>query len=92
VIWWIVRVLEPFSLVAGKEVVNHHLILSPSLSIVVQYRSLSCANCDLDIPLSHCRYLVVAVLHFPCYALFALVLRLKHSLLGSWFPHTYVEN
>jgi hypothetical protein len=44
-----------------------------------------------DTLLCHFRYLVVAVLHLPCYALFALVLRLKHSLLESWFPHTYVE-
>jgi len=36
------------------------------------------------------RYLVVALLHFPCYALFTLVLRLKHILLESWFPQTYV--
>ncbi|GJN37347.1 hypothetical protein PR202_gb26288 [Eleusine coracana subsp. coracana] len=46
---------------------------------------------DLKFPAAPVWYLVVAVLHFPCYALFALVLRLKHSLLERWFPHTYVE-
>jgi hypothetical protein len=46
VIWWIVRVFQAFSLLAGKEVVRHHLILFLYINIVFQYRSLSCANCD----------------------------------------------
>jgi hypothetical protein len=37
------------------------------------------------------RYLVVALLHLPCYGMFALVLRLKHMLLESWFPQTYAK-
>ncbi|KAF0920371.1 hypothetical protein E2562_034833 [Oryza meyeriana var. granulata] len=44
---------------------------------------------DLAFPRAPVWYLVVAVLHFPCYALFALVMRLKQSLLERWFPHSY---
>ncbi|OEL19920.1 hypothetical protein BAE44_0019062 [Dichanthelium oligosanthes] len=46
---------------------------------------------DLTFPEAPIWYLVVALLHFPCYALFILVLRLKHSVLESWFPQTYVK-
>jgi hypothetical protein len=38
---------------------------------------------------THGRYLVVAVLHLPCYGLFALVLRSKQSLLQRWFCNSY---
>ncbi|XBI62272.1 hypothetical protein VPH35_042919 [Triticum aestivum] len=44
---------------------------------------------DLTYPRAPVWYLVVALLHFPCYGLFALVLRIKRSLLESWFPHSY---
>lgn len=44
---------------------------------------------DLTYPGAPIWYLVVALLHFPCYGLFALVLRLKQSLLGSWFSDSY---
>lgn len=46
---------------------------------------------DLTFPGAPVWYLVVALLHLPCYGLFALVLRLKHMLLESWFPQTYVK-
>ncbi|KAJ1282396.1 hypothetical protein BS78_03G048700 [Paspalum vaginatum] len=46
---------------------------------------------DLTFPGAPVWYLVVALLHLPCYALFVLVLRIKHSLLESWFPQTYVK-
>jgi hypothetical protein len=53
------------------------------------------ADCDFnqikEETVTHGRYLVVALLHLPCYALFTLVLRLKHSVLESWFPQTYVK-
>lgn len=34
-------------------------------------------------------YLSVALLHLPCYAIFALIIKLKHYLLSRWFPHSY---
>ncbi|MCL7051267.1 hypothetical protein MKW94_007461 [Papaver nudicaule] len=34
-------------------------------------------------------YLGVAVMHLPCYFFFALITKLKHSLLSKWFPNSY---
>ncbi|KAI3931313.1 hypothetical protein MKX01_040230 [Papaver californicum] len=34
-------------------------------------------------------YLGVAVIHLPCYFFFALITKLKHSLLSKWFPNSY---
>jgi hypothetical protein len=42
-----------------------------------------------DYLLLACRYLIVAVLHPPCYAVFPLVVKLKMFLLSRLFPHSY---
>lgn len=34
-------------------------------------------------------YLVVAIMHIPCFSFFVLIIKLKHLLLSKWFPHTY---
>ncbi|OWM90501.1 uncharacterized protein LOC116187033 [Punica granatum] len=34
-------------------------------------------------------YLSVALMHLPCYGVFALVIKLKHSLLARWFLQSY---
>ncbi|KDO55221.1 hypothetical protein CISIN_1g0483422mg, partial [Citrus sinensis] len=34
-------------------------------------------------------YLLVGLAHFPCYCIFALVMKLKHFLLSKWFAHSY---
>ncbi|XP_010519548.1 PREDICTED: uncharacterized protein LOC104798970 isoform X7 [Tarenaya hassleriana] len=34
-------------------------------------------------------YLSVAVMHFPCYGAFALLVKLKHRLLQRWFSESY---
>ncbi|CAM0879809.1 unnamed protein product [Alopecurus aequalis] len=44
---------------------------------------------DLKYPGAPIWYLVVALLHLPCYGLFALVLRLKQSLLEGWLSSSY---
>ncbi|RLM92158.1 uncharacterized protein C2845_PM08G04070 [Panicum miliaceum] len=66
--------------------VNVQWIIHANVSIWWPYPFL-----DLTFPAAPVWYLVVALLHFPCYALFTLVLRLKHSVLESWFPQTYVK-
>lgn len=64
--------------------VNVQWLIHASISIWWPYPFL-----DLAFPKAPVWYLVVAVMHFPCYALFALVMRLKQSLLERWFPQSY---
>lgn len=41
---------------------------------------------DLSIPSAPVWYLAVALMHLPCYALFALIIKAKYYLLNRWFP------
>ncbi|TXG58210.1 hypothetical protein EZV62_016039 [Acer yangbiense] len=34
-------------------------------------------------------YFSVALMHIPCYGVFALTIKLKHALLSKWFPDSY---
>ncbi|KAM0003830.1 hypothetical protein Hdeb2414_s0266g00852251 [Helianthus debilis subsp. tardiflorus] len=34
-------------------------------------------------------YLIVAVLHLPCYYIFALIVSIKYRVLARWFPESY---
>ncbi|KAK8536979.1 hypothetical protein V6N13_041933 [Hibiscus sabdariffa] len=34
-------------------------------------------------------YFSVALMHFPCYGAFALVIKLKHRVFSRWFPESY---
>ncbi|XP_052190590.1 uncharacterized protein LOC127800173 isoform X2 [Diospyros lotus] len=34
-------------------------------------------------------YLLVALMHIPCYGLFSLIMLLKHYMLSTWFPQSY---
>ncbi|KAH0462457.1 hypothetical protein IEQ34_010032 [Dendrobium chrysotoxum] len=45
----------------------------------------------LDLSSAHAPiwYFAVAVLHVPCYALFCLIMKLKHCLFMRWFPQSY---
>ncbi|KAK9113710.1 hypothetical protein Syun_020507 [Stephania yunnanensis] len=43
---------------------------------------------DLSSPYAPLWYLVVALLHLPCYSIFVLIIRLKSRLLLSCFPHS----
>ncbi|XP_020585997.1 uncharacterized protein LOC110028477 isoform X2 [Phalaenopsis equestris] len=45
----------------------------------------------LDLSSAHAPiwYFVVAVLHVPCYAVFSLIIKLKHYLLMRWFPGSH---
>ncbi|KAI4342537.1 hypothetical protein MLD38_027156 [Melastoma candidum] len=44
---------------------------------------------DLSMPFAPLWYFSVALLHFPCYGIFSLVIKLKHALLRRWFPQSY---
>ncbi|PQQ15804.1 uncharacterized protein Pyn_33584 [Prunus yedoensis var. nudiflora] len=43
---------------------------------------------DLSSPYAPLWYLLMALTHIPCYALFALIVGLKHHLLSKWFPQS----
>ncbi|XP_077244174.1 UDP-N-acetylglucosamine-N-acetylmuramyl-pyrophosphoryl-undecaprenol N-acetylglucosamine protein isoform X2 [Tasmannia lanceolata] len=45
----------------------------------------------LDLSSAHAPiwYFSVALLHLPCYAIFALLIKLKHFLFLKWFPQSY---
>lgn len=43
---------------------------------------------DLSRPYAPFWYLVVALLHLPCYAIFALIVKLKQYLLSRWFSQS----
>lgn len=44
---------------------------------------------DLSSSFAPLWYLSVGVMHIPCYCLFALIMKLKHTLLSKWFPQSY---
>lgn len=44
---------------------------------------------DLSSPYAPLWYLLMALTHIPCYAIFALIVGLKHHLLSKWFPQSY---
>ncbi|KAK6261199.1 hypothetical protein QUC31_007015 [Theobroma cacao] len=44
---------------------------------------------DLSSPFAPLWYFSVALMHFPCYGLFALMVKLKHYAFSRWFPDSY---
>ncbi|KAI4348181.1 hypothetical protein L6164_008935 [Bauhinia variegata] len=44
---------------------------------------------DLSSPHAPVWYLMMAILHIPCYGMFVLIVELKHYLLSRWFPSSY---
>ncbi|KAI3784710.1 hypothetical protein L1987_43814 [Smallanthus sonchifolius] len=44
---------------------------------------------DLSMEYSPLWYLVVALLHLPCYYIFALIVAIKYRVLARWFPESY---
>lgn len=44
---------------------------------------------DLSSPYAPLWYLIVALLHLPCYALFALIVKTKHYVLSKLFPQSH---
>ncbi|KAJ6387004.1 hypothetical protein OIU78_016854 [Salix suchowensis] len=44
---------------------------------------------DLSSPYAPLWYLSVAVMHIPCYGIFAFILKLKHTVFKRWYPDSY---
>ncbi|XP_050224625.1 uncharacterized protein LOC126674250 [Mercurialis annua] len=44
---------------------------------------------DLSSPYAPLWYLLVGLMHLPCYGFFVLIVRMKHDLLSKWFPQSY---
>ncbi|KAJ4974305.1 hypothetical protein NE237_007479 [Protea cynaroides] len=44
---------------------------------------------DLSSPYAPVWYLSVALMHIPCYSIFALLIKTKNLLLSRWFPESY---
>lgn len=44
---------------------------------------------DLSFEYAPLWYLVVALMHIPCYAIFVLLVKIKHLVLSKWFPQSY---
>lgn len=44
---------------------------------------------DLSSPYAPIWYLSVAIMHIPCYGVFALIMKLKHFLLSTKYPESY---
>ncbi|OAY29721.1 uncharacterized protein LOC110601679 isoform X2 [Manihot esculenta] len=44
---------------------------------------------DLSSPYAPLWYLLVGLLHLPCYSFFVLITKMKHNLLSKWFPQSY---
>ncbi|KAK8672532.1 hypothetical protein V6N13_110898 [Hibiscus sabdariffa] len=45
---------------------------------------------DLSSPTAPLWYGLLALMHIPCYAIFALIVNTKHYLLSKWFPRSYL--
>lgn len=45
---------------------------------------------DLSSPQAPLWYLLVAVMHIPCYAIFPVIIKMKHRLLSTWFPESHL--
>lgn len=46
---------------------------------------------DLSSPEAPLWYLLVGVMHIPCYAIFPVIIKMKHRLLLRWFPRSYLS-
>ncbi|XP_039009913.1 uncharacterized protein LOC120138527 isoform X2 [Hibiscus syriacus] len=62
-----------------------HWILHACVSIWWPYPFL-----DLSSPNAPLWYGLLAIMHIPCYGIFALIVNTKHYLLSKWFPESYL--
>ncbi|KAJ4844784.1 hypothetical protein Tsubulata_003498 [Turnera subulata] len=46
---------------------------------------------ELNTPWAPLWYLALAVVHIPCYGLYALIVKAKNSILPKWFPRAFVR-
>ncbi|KAH7682880.1 hypothetical protein IHE45_05G148200 [Dioscorea alata] len=73
-----------------------YFLIWTSLYVIFQWIVHGCVSLwwpypflDLSSDLAPVWYLLVAVLHIPCYALFPLIFKMKHFLLSRFFPGSY---
>ncbi|KAK3443170.1 uncharacterized protein LOC104433523 isoform X1 [Eucalyptus grandis] len=73
-----------------------YFVLWTGLYVVFQWIFHACVSIrwpypflDLSSSYAPLWYLGVAVMHIPCYGIFALIIRLKHVLLLRWFPESH---
>ncbi|XP_022738651.1 uncharacterized protein LOC111291272 isoform X2 [Durio zibethinus] len=64
--------------------------------VIIQWLLHACENVwwpypflDLSSSYAPLWYFSVALMHFPCYGAFALVVKLKHRVFSRWFPESY---
>ncbi|KAK1316594.1 hypothetical protein QJS10_CPA05g00131 [Acorus calamus] len=46
---------------------------------------------ELDTPWAPLWYIIMALIHIPCYGLYALVVKAKNMLFSRWFPHAFIK-
>ncbi|KAH6792145.1 hypothetical protein C2S52_002622 [Perilla frutescens var. hirtella] len=73
-----------------------YFILLTGIYVIFQWIVHACVSIwwpypflNLSAQLAPMWYLVVALMHVPCYAIFLMVVKVKHWLLLRWFPHSY---
>ncbi|KAF9626678.1 hypothetical protein IFM89_038773 [Coptis chinensis] len=73
-----------------------YFILWTSVFVIFQWVIHACVSIwwpypflDLSSPYAPLWYFLVGLMHIPCYAIFALIVKLKHYLWLRWFPHSY---
>ncbi|XP_058088147.1 uncharacterized protein LOC131235060 isoform X2 [Magnolia sinica] len=73
-----------------------YFVLWTSLYVIFQWIIHACVSLwwpypflDLSLPYAPIWYLVVALLHLPCYAIFALLIKMKHHFLSRRFPQSF---
>ncbi|KAK7293407.1 hypothetical protein RJT34_16272 [Clitoria ternatea] len=71
-------------------------VLWTSVYVIFQWTIHACVSIwwpypflDLSLPLAPLWYLLVALLHIPCYGFFKLIVDMKHYFLSKWFPSSY---
>ncbi|KAF6164098.1 hypothetical protein GIB67_017682 [Kingdonia uniflora] len=73
-----------------------YFLLWTAIFVIFQWAVHACVSIwwpypflDLASPYAPVWYMVVGLMHIPCYAFFALLIRMKHILWTRWFPQSY---
>ncbi|XP_057519500.1 uncharacterized protein LOC130800150 [Amaranthus tricolor] len=73
-----------------------YFILWTSFFVIFQWVLHACISIwwpypflDLSSSFAPLWYFVVGIMHFPCYGIFFLIMKLKHNLLSKYFPQSY---
>ncbi|WOL02967.1 hypothetical protein Cni_G11686 [Canna indica] len=75
-----------------------YFLLWTAIYVLFQWMIHACVNIwwpypflDLSSTFAPIWYLIVALMHIPCYAAFLLFIKMKRVLLSRWFPETYLS-